>query len=209
MREPRTNSIATRASLLGRLKDWNDQTSWQEFDQIYRRLILSFALKQGLNQQEAEDVAQETWLAVAKAIGTFEYDPARSSFKNWLLTVTRHRILDHCRRRPKEALAQPRLADDSTRTSTVARLPDPHSVASEAVWDEEWRQTLTELAVERFKAAVSPEHFRIFYLSVIKAQPAAKVATALGVNLAKVYVVRHRLTPRFAKLVASLQNEVS
>src|SRR6266496_1265142 len=103
MREPRPDTIATRASLIGRLKNWDDQTNWREFDRTYRRLIVAFAVKQGLSESEAQDVAQETLLAVAKGIGKFEYDPARSSFKNWLLTVTRHRIADHCRRRPKEA----------------------------------------------------------------------------------------------------------
>ena len=208
MREVRPDTIATRASLLGRLKNWDDQTSWREFDHTYRRLIVAFAMKQGLNESEAEDVAQETFVSVAKDIGKFEYDPARSSFKNWLLKVTRHRITDHIRRRPKEAAAQSCRPDDRTRTSTVARLADPASDALDAAWEEEWRQTLTEQALEQLKPEVSVEHFKIFYLSVIKQQSATRVAAALGVNLAKVYVVLHRLAPRFKKLVAALRKEL-
>jgi len=100
-------------------------------------------------------------------------------------------------------VVQPRRADDSTRTSTG--LPDPNSQPLDAVWDEEWRQALPDEAMQRLKGEVSTQHFQIFYLSVIKGHPAAKVAAALGVNMAKVYVVRHRLTPPFKKLVASLQ----
>jgi RNA polymerase sigma-70 factor (ECF subfamily) len=208
MRAPRADTIATRASLIGRLKNWDDQTSWQEFDRTYHRLIIAFALTQGLNQQEAEDVAQNTLLAVAKGIGEFEYDPARSSFKNWLLTVTRHRIADHCRRRPKAAHALAQRSDDTTRTSTVARLPDPNNAALEALWDEEWRRTLTEQAMERLKPTVSAQHFQIFYLSVVKEQPATEVAAGLGVSVARVYVVRHRLARRFKKIVAAIQKEL-
>jgi len=208
MREARPDTIVTHASLLGRLRNRDDQKSWDEFDRTYRRLIIAFALNQGLDQEEAKDVVQETWLAVVKAIGKFEYDPARSSFKNWLLTVTRHRIADYIRRRPQELEAQPRRADDSTRTSTVARLPDPNSPALEVVWDEEWKRTLVDQAMERLKANVSTQHFQILYLSVVKEQPAAKVAAALGVNIAKVYVVRHRLAPRLKKLIASLRKEL-
>lgn len=133
---------------------------------------------------------------MAKSIGGFKYDPSRSSFKNWLLTVARHRITDYIRRRPKEVGVPPRRARDSTRTSTVARVPDPARPALEVIEEAESEQALKDEAMERLKAGVSAEHFRIFYLSVIKEQPAAKVAAALGVKVAKVYVVRHRLAPR-------------
>jgi RNA polymerase sigma-70 factor (ECF subfamily) len=201
--------VVTRASLIGRLKDLDDQTAWGEFDRAYGRVIIGFAMRRGLSEQEAKDVAQETWLSVAKDIGEFEYDPARSSFKNWLFTVARHRIIDHCRRRPKEL---PAAAldhdDDGTSTSAVERLPDQPSQTLDDVWEAEWRQALLDQAMDRIKADVSAEHFQIFYLSVIKEQPVAKVAAALGVNVAKVYVVRHRLAPRLKKLLALLQREL-
>ena len=53
-------TIATRASLLVRLKDREDQASWQEFFDTYWRLFYSVATKAGLNDAEAQDVVQET-----------------------------------------------------------------------------------------------------------------------------------------------------
>src|SRR5260221_2934833 len=85
--------LPTRVSLLGRLKDWGDQQSWQEFFDIYHRLIQSVALKAGLTQSEAQDVVQETILTVAKKIGDFRSDPAKGSFKGWLIVVTRRMTL--------------------------------------------------------------------------------------------------------------------
>jgi hypothetical protein len=38
-------SIATRASLLGRLRNWEDAESWEEFTRIYWRLIYNVARK--------------------------------------------------------------------------------------------------------------------------------------------------------------------
>ena len=58
-------TIATRASLLVRLKDREDQASWQEFFDTYWRLIYSVATKAGLNDAEAQDVVQETVISVA------------------------------------------------------------------------------------------------------------------------------------------------
>ena len=52
--------IPTRASLLSRLKDWEDQTSWREFFDTYGRLIYGVARKAGLADAEAQDAVQET-----------------------------------------------------------------------------------------------------------------------------------------------------
>src|SRR5512134_2358630 len=93
--------IPTRASLLGRLKDLGDDISWREFHQAYRGLIFSVARRAGLSQIEADEVVQDTLISVAKKMPGFTYDPAKDSFKGWLLTVTRWRIRDQLEKRAK------------------------------------------------------------------------------------------------------------
>src|SRR6266498_2119699 len=66
------SSLATRPSLLARLKDWSQQTAWREFDHDYAPLLRNVARKAGLTDAEADEVAQETLIAVAKKIGAFE-----------------------------------------------------------------------------------------------------------------------------------------
>jgi len=90
--------IPTRLSLLVRLKDWEDHAGWKEFFDTYWRLIYGVALKAGLPAAEAEEVVQETVVAVAKQMPTFRYDAA-GSFKAWLLQITRWRIVDQFRKR--------------------------------------------------------------------------------------------------------------
>ena len=77
-----SGSLATRASLLGRLKNWDDAESWEEFTQTYSRLIYNVARQAGLTEDEARDVVQETLLGVAKKINEFESSPERGSFKS-------------------------------------------------------------------------------------------------------------------------------
>jgi len=108
----RDDSIATRASLLGRLKNWEDQESWEEFADTYSRLILGVAIQAGLTEAEAKDVEQETLLRVAQTIHEFESSPERGSFKSWLLTLTRWRIVDQFRKRA------PAGQSDGTATGT-------------------------------------------------------------------------------------------
>src|SRR4051812_31650093 len=91
--------LRTRATLLDRLKNWQDRSSWQQFFDTYWGLIYGVARQAGLNDAEAQDVVQETMSAVAKHMPSFKYNPALGSFKSWLLNMTRWRITDQWRKR--------------------------------------------------------------------------------------------------------------
>src|SRR5262244_3119431 len=91
--------LATRASLLERLKDVDDDTSWEEFHRIYRGLLVGVAGRAGLNEHEADEAVQETLIAVAKKMPEFSYQPGNDSFKGWLLQIVRWKIVDQVRRR--------------------------------------------------------------------------------------------------------------
>src|SRR2546422_171574 len=122
--DPAPDSLLTRASLLGRLKNWEDAASWEEFSRIYSRLIRGVARQAGLTEAEAKDVEQETLLCVAKTIHEFESNPERGSFKGWLLNLTRWRIADQFRKRsPAEQATGKGPPVDGPRTATVERVP--------------------------------------------------------------------------------------
>ena len=219
------DTIATRASLLDRLKDHADDASWQEFFDTYWRLIYSVARRAGLNDAEAQEVVQETVISVARKVGGFRYDPRVCSFKTWMLRVTRWRILDRIRRREREAaglgrrihLSQrapaaggsgPSPDDTSDQTATLDQLPDPEGVNLEEVWDVEWRQTLFHAALEAIRTRVQPQQFQMFHLVAIKRLPVTKVARMLGVSMASVYLAKHRIAARLKREVRSLETNL-
>ena len=94
-------SLATRPSLLARLKDWSQQTAWREFDHDYAPLLRNVARKAGLADDEADDMVQETMIAVAKKIGEFQHAGNRGSFRAWLYQQARWRIADQFRNRAR------------------------------------------------------------------------------------------------------------
>ena len=183
---------ATRSSLIGRLRDWGDTGSWQDFFDTYWKLIYSVALREGLSEEEARDVVQETVVCVAKQIREGGYDRTRSTFKNWLCLITRRRIIDHLRRRTDPNLRHVSIPGDTARTDTLARVADPATLA-EDVWDEEWRKNLLDAAIERVRHQVTPKQFQIFDLSVLRQLPVSEVTRLLKVNTAQVYLARHRV----------------
>src|SRR5579862_9254910 len=126
MRVKASELIPTRATLIERLKNWQDRTSWQEFFNIYWQLIYCVARRGGLTDVEAQDVVQETLMSVAKHIPTFKYDPALGSFKGWLLNMARWRIIDQLRKRGPLSRQHLHGADSvASGTATVDAIPDP------------------------------------------------------------------------------------
>src|SRR5207249_1740593 len=145
------DSIPTRQSLLSRLKDWGDQASWQDFFDTYWQLIYNVAVKAGLSDAEAQEVVQETVIAVARKIGEFKADPAHGSFSAWLMQLTRWRIANQWRKRGKVGQASrlsgaggtpALLSDDTGSTGEIGRVPDPAGARLDAVWQEEWEKHL-------------------------------------------------------------------
>lgn len=181
-------SAGTRASLVNRLRDLGDTRSWGEFHATYSRLVRHVALRAGLNETEAEEAVQETWIQVAHKMPTFRYDPGRDSFKGWLLHLARFRIADQFRRRGASrsgGMDGRGVEDSESEGSGPADL--------EALWDAEWNDALAAAALERVRSSVRPEHFEIFHLAVVRQQPLREVARTLDVSLARVYLAKHRV----------------
>jgi RNA polymerase sigma-70 factor (ECF subfamily) len=194
MTAARDASTATRLSLIKRLKDLGDQESWETFYEIYHRLIHNMARRAGLGDAQAWDVVQETVVSVMKGIGAYRADPMFGSFKSWLLLITRRRIADYWRKHPTELIARSRAPDDSKRTPTTLRIADPASLDWDAVWNEQWRRNLFEVAIEKVKQQASPKEYLMFYQQVIKGWPAGKVAAKYDASRAWVYMAKYRVS---------------
>ena len=205
MAEPNEELIPTRATLIKRLKDWQDQSSWQDFFDTYWRLIYVTAVKSGLTGAEAEDVVQETMIAVAKHIPSFKYDPALGSFKTWLLNMTRWRITDHLRKRGPFAANRPAFAETATGTRTVDKIVDPMSQDLDKLWDAEWEKNLLDAAMAKVKRRLDPQKYQIFDLYVNKEWPPEKVAAAFGISVDQVYLAKHRTMEMIKEEIKKLE----
>jgi len=199
--------LKTRRSLLSRLRDLDDHDSWRTFFDLYWRMLYNVARRAGLTEADAQDVVQETVVAVARQMPEFRYDRAKGTFKHWLFRIVRRRVADHLRRvyrqPPKGELAFDPLAEDEE-SATVA--PDDPTGQFGAAWEQEWEQAILDAAVARVREQANPKHFQVFDYCVRQDWPAGKVATTLGMNIAQVYLARHRVS-HAVKSAARVINE--
>jgi RNA polymerase sigma factor (sigma-70 family) len=188
-----TEFLPTRRTLLTRLRNWDDQEGWREFFETYWRLIYSVAIKAGLNEADAQDIVQETIVAVARKMRRFHYDPAIGSFKTWLMLIVRSRIADHLRRRRcRVQTVSPAPRDDSG-TALIEQVPDADTPGLEALWELEWKKGLFDAALERVRKKVPAKQFQIFDLCTIQQVSPKTITASLGVSLGQVYLIKHRV----------------
>ena len=201
------STLHTRASLLLRVRKWEESASWAEFYRLYRRLIYGLARRSGLSHADAEDVTQDVFKRVAETIHEFESNPERGTFRGWLMNLTRWRIADKFNSRPRaERAASPMPDVTSTQTATIERVPD--DVDRDAVWEQEWQRHLLDAAGERIARRVRPRHFQAFDLYARQRRPVLQVARELGMNPATVYLISHRLTKELKAEVATLRKQL-
>jgi len=200
--------IPTRATLIHRLKDWQDQASWQDFFDLYWKLIYDVAIQRGLTKSEAEDVVQLTMMSVAKHMPGFKYDPAVGSFKTWLLNMTRWRITDQFRKRQSLSAYQENPADTSDENpKAVDESLYTHSEL-EKVWDDEWEKNLLAAATAKARRRMDPKQYQIFDCSVNKEWPPERIAKAFGISLNQVYLAKHRMTALIKEEAERIQKEI-
>lgn len=185
--------LATRTSLLARLKDHQNAGGWEEFCDVYGKVIYAVALKSGMGRADIEDVVQETMVRIAKLIPSFEYDPAKGSFKSWVLTIARSRMIDCIRKRERERRFDAPVSGDSA-TSLLSRLPDEHLPNLDELFEAEWRQGLLEAATERVRQRISPAQYQLFDLHVRQEWEVGKIVATMGVTANQVYLAKHRVS---------------
>jgi RNA polymerase sigma factor (sigma-70 family) len=207
LHRPRVDLIPTRQSLLSRLRRHGDQESWSDFFNTYWRFIYYAGLRSGLTKEESEDVVQETILSVTKNISSFNYDPAKGSFKAWLMKTTRWRIDDQFRKRLPPQVVRFEDLKEVSGFDAMEHLDGTCTGSFETIWNDEWDNNLLEVALENVKSKVDPKHFQVFDLSAIQKLPIPRVAKLLKFNRARIYLIRHRIYRLLAKELQELKDK--
>src|SRR5262245_27757872 len=152
-----SSSPSTRVSLLIRIRDPKDRIAWGEFVQLYAPLIHAYGLHRGLQDADAADLAQDVLRCIARSAPDFQYDPAKGSFRGWLLTVTRNEL-------PKMGSRKTRQADGTGDTEVrqlLEQQPDP--AGDEDYWDREYQWNLFQWAAERVRGEFRESTWQAFW----------------------------------------------
>jgi RNA polymerase sigma factor (sigma-70 family) len=187
-------SPSTRASLLIRLRDPGDERAWTEFTGIYGPLVHGLARRRGLQEADAEDLAQEVFRIVSRAIERYDVDPDRGSFRGWLSRIARNLIINllDARRR------QPQGTGDTDVHRLLEARPDPAGEDS-VYFEAEYRRRLITWAAGRIRDEFSEPAWQAFWQAGVEGRPPKEVAHALGMTVGTVYQYKSRAIVRIRR----------
>jgi len=197
-----TNSIPeTRASLLIRVRDPADQAAWQEFVEIYRPVILRLARKKGMQEADAEDVAQQVLVAVAIAVEQRGHDPQRARFRTWLGRVAHNAVLNALTRGKPD-----RGSGDSALLAVLNQHESPTSPDSDLL-RLEYRREVFRWAAREVRQEFHQATWNAFWLTAVEGRPVEAVAEDLAKNRGAIYAARSRVMRRIQEKVTEYEQE--
>lgn len=187
--------------MLIKIRDRSDHGAWREFMNLYGPVVYGFGRKRGLQDADAADLMQDVMRSVANSIGQLDYDRERGSFKGWLFTVTRNKLLNFVSARRIRPLA----TGDSSTNQMLNSHPDANDVSE--IWELEYQRRLAALAMDRIKSEFQEKSWRAFWMTAVDGIAAAEVAKEIGISPGAIYVAKSRILARLKEEVETMKQE--
>ncbi len=188
--------LATRLSLLVRLRDARDDGAWAQFVELYAPLVFGFARKHGLQDADAADLTQDVLQAVSRGIRTLDYDPRRGSFRGWLFTVVRNKLRNFLVTQNRPG----RGTGDTGAQHRLEELPAREEDQS-AWWDQEYERQVFAWAADEARGAFQVSTWQAFWQTAVEGKTGPEVARTLGLSVAAVYLAKGRVMARLKEII--------
>jgi len=188
----------TQLTLLARLRDAPDDIAWRRFEATYRNLVVRFAIRQGLQSADAEDVAQAVFAALASALRSFTHDPGKGRFRDYLFRAVRNEI-----NRLKTRAARPWSTTGALVPDDLAAIVDPRDDEGgdeRRDFEEEWIDHHYRVALVQIRSSHSAESIAIFE-RLVKGEAVESVAAAFAMTPAAVHKVKQRMRDRMREII--------
>jgi RNA polymerase sigma-70 factor (ECF subfamily) len=166
-----------------------DRDAFGRLFQYFAPRIASFMERSGLSAAEAEEISQETMIALWKKAAL--YDPAQAGVSTWVFTVARNLRVDLARKASRA----------SAFVAALQELPMPLEASVEDVALARERDGRMRKAM----ATLSPEQATVLRLSFFAEKPHAEIAKELSLPLG---TVKSRTRLAMAKIRAILERDL-
>ena len=191
----------TRDSLLIRIADPCDQGAWEQFARIYRPVVYNVARMRGLQDADAQDVAQQVLIAVAQALPTWERRDESTRFRHWLCRIARNAAVNMLTRQPRDRA----VGGDDIRAEV--QVDNKLDGGLDSQLEREYRRQLFRKAAERVRSRADAITWQAFAITMIDGLSIPDAAAQLDRSEAVIYAARSRIIRRLRDAVKQLEDE--
>ena len=203
----------TSTTLLRDIANDSQHVRWGEFVTRYRPTMEAF-MRERFPSLDADDVIQETLIAVCAALPSYRYAPEEKGyFHNYLTGILRNKALRQLHKDQRQA----EIAEEMRRSRGDApqymandgRARSPSAPQSVIQGDDEqsWRETLVEIALQQLMndESIQSRTRQVFLRVAVNGEKPDDVAAAFGIERNAVDQIKSRMMPRLQKIVADLE----
>lgn len=190
----------TRQTLLAALKSPQDSAAWEDFVVVYRPVFYRMARRRGMQDADAQDLAQQVLIRISAAIERYEHQQG-TRFRHWLRRVGNNAIATALTKSPRDAAAGGSVAIDLLAEQPAATVELTQELENEC----EREQYLRAAVVVR--AEVASETWHAFELTMIDGMTCEAAAETLGKSIGTIYAARSRIVKRLRSQIERMQHQ--
>ncbi|MCA9048906.1 MAG: sigma-70 family RNA polymerase sigma factor [Planctomycetaceae bacterium] len=179
----------TRSTLLEGMR-LRDEAAWQRVVELYGPLIYSWCRRSNCSKSDAQDLVQEVFWAVAQHIDRLRRESG-DSFRAWLRTITRNKIIDQHRRQQGILPAAGGTAANQQIHAVAESLDDSNADA-----EKRDKAELLSRALQMVKTDFEESTWQAFWLSTVEGDATASIAAKLDMKPNAVRQARYRVVRR-------------
>jgi RNA polymerase sigma factor (sigma-70 family) len=193
----------TRQTLLERIRDKHDESSWEDFVYYYKQYIYVVVRSMNLNHHDAEEIVQMVLVKVWDKLPGFQYDSEKGRFRGWLCRVTGNIVKNFLRSRKSQTNRVEKMKQQGT-SSYLDGISVPEI---ETIADREWENYIANMAWNNIESSFS-EHVKDCFFLMSEDVPVADIALKMGISESSVYVYKKRVTDRLYAEINRLEREL-
>jgi len=170
--------------------------AWARFVSLYGPVVYRWCRHAGLPPQDAPDLVQEVFAAVARGVAGFRRERPSDSFRAWLATVTRNKVRDYFRKRRSLPAA---AAGGTDAQEQLMQVPDPLQTEQIDESADDDARIISNRALELVRLEFEPRTWEAFWLTAVEGRSATEVADQLGMSTMAVYQAKSRVLRRLRR----------
>ena len=172
-----------------------DPLAFEQLIHLYEKRVFALTRRMCKNPADAEEAAQETFLAAWQGLKFFR---GESSFSTWLYRLASNACVDLLRKEGRhQAAAGPSLNDEEVLLEIQDEAPSPHALAEQAELKEQ---------IEAGLAALPEEYREVLILREIHQQSYDEISEILSLDLGTVKSRINRGRKRLRKFLLESGN---
>lgn len=185
------SSIAT--SLLVRLRE-RDSAAWERLAELFGPVVYLWCRQAGLRAEDAADVGQEVFQAVASHLDDFRRERPGDTFRGWVWTIAQNKIRDHWRRQQ----GRPEAAGGTDAQQRLAQWPEEETTSSDGLPRGE-SAIVARRALQLVRSEFQERTWQAFWRVAVDGRAPEEVARELGMSRNSVFIAKSRILQRLRK----------